>query len=89
MKEKSFHRSKPKGKKISLAKGQRVHAGATGGVAKDNKGAGAKPKGKCFRCGMTGHLKRNCPDFLSKKKTVGMIESLVTEVSFVTSTSDS
>lgn len=33
---------------------------------------------------MTGHWKRNCPDFLSKKKTSGMIELLVSEVSFAT-----
>ena len=55
-----------------------------GGVEKA-KGAGTK--GKCFDCGEKGHWKKNCPDFLSKKKTSGMIESLVTEVSFATSTS--
>ena len=61
--------------------------GPNGGVAKANKGIGAKPKGKCFHYGMTGYWKRNCPNFLSKKKTTGMIESLVSEVSFVTSNS--
>jgi len=41
------------------------------------KAKGTGKKGKCFYYGKTGHWKRNCPDFLSKKKTTGMIESLV------------
>ena len=44
---------------------------------------------ECFHRGMTGHWKQNCPDFLSKKKTVCLIESLVSEVIFATSTSES
>ena len=60
--------------------------GANGGVAKA-KGAGSK--GKCFHCGMTGHWKRNYPDLLSKERTSGMIESLVSEVSFATGISES
>ena len=60
--------------------------GAAGGVA---KAKGTRTKGKCFHCGMTVHWKRNCPDFLSKKKTSGMIESLVSKVSYATSTSES
>ena len=91
--EKPVARSKPKGKgrkdkkkkKISIPKGAKVENGATGGVAKA-KGTGAK--GKCFHCGMTGHWKRNCPDFLSKKKNSGMIESLVSKVSYATCTSE-
>eukprot|EP00268_Persea_americana_P067140 TRINITY_DN92055_c0_g1_i1.p1 TRINITY_DN92055_c0_g1~~TRINITY_DN92055_c0_g1_i1.p1 ORF type:complete len:107 (-),score=4.74 TRINITY_DN92055_c0_g1_i1:29-349(-) len=60
-----------------------------GGMAKGNKSMGVKPKGKCFYYGMLGHLKRNCPDYLLKKKTTSMIESLVSEVSFTTNTSES
>ena len=67
--EKSYARSKPKGKgrkgkKKSVSRGQRVENGPSGGVAKANKGKGAKPKGKCFHCGMIEHWKRNYPDFL-------------------------
>ena len=91
MTKKSFARSKPKGKgrkgkKKSFPKGQRVENGPISGVAKGNKGAGAKPNGKCFHCGRKGHWKQNLLNFLSKKKSTGMIESLVSEVSFATGT---
>ena len=86
MTEKSDARSKPKGKKKPVPKGPKVENGPNGGVA-NAKGSGTK--GKCFHCGKTRHWKRNCPDFQSKKKTLGMIESLVSEVSFATSTSES
>ena len=67
--EKSVARSKPKGKgrkgkKKSVPKGPKVENGPTSGVA---KAKGTRTKGKCFHCSKTGHLKRNCPDFLSKK----------------------
>ena len=74
-----------KGKKKSVSKGPKVNNGLDGGVPKA-KGTGSK--GKCFHYGKTGHWKRNCPDYLSKKKTACIIEPLVSEVSFATSTSD-
>ena len=94
MTEKSYVMTKPKGKcrrgkKKWVPKGQKVENGPNGGVVKANKGTGAKPKGKCFHCSMTGHCKRNCPNFLSKEKTASMIETLVSEISFATSTSKS
>lgn len=42
--------------------------------------AGAVPKGKCFHCGMRGHWKRNCVEYLTAKRQ-GTILSLVFEVS--------
>lgn len=75
-----------KGKKKSIPKGPKAENGPNGGVAKA-KGLGTK--GKCFHRSKKGHWKRNCPDFLSKKKTSSMIESLVSEVSFATGTSES
>ena len=91
MTEKSVASSKQKGKgrkgkKKSVPKGPRVENGPTVGVAKA-KGTGTE--GKCFHYGKTGHWKMNCPNFLSKKKTTGMIESFVSEVGFATSTSES
>ncbi|KAJ8621978.1 hypothetical protein MRB53_030507 [Persea americana] len=91
MTEKSFARTKPKGKdrdnkKKSVIKGPKVENRSTYGMA---KAKGTRVKGKCFHYGMTGHWKRNYPDLLSKKRTSGMIESLVSEVSFETSTSES
>ncbi|XXG72990.1 hypothetical protein AAC387_Pa07g1975 [Persea americana] len=91
MTEKSFARTKPKGKdrdskKKLVIKGPKVENGSNYGMA---KAKGMRVKGKCFHCGMTGHWKRNCPDLLSKKRTSGMIESLVSEVSFATGTSES
>ena len=91
MTERSDARSKPKGKgrkgkKKSVPKGPKAENGPNGGVA---KAKGSETKGKCFHCGKIGHWKRNCQDFLSKKKTLGMIESLVSEVSFATGTSES
>ncbi|XP_075508105.1 uncharacterized protein LOC142544999 [Primulina tabacum] len=32
------------------------------------KGNTAKPKGKCFHCGIDGHWKRNCPKYLAGLK---------------------
>ena len=89
MTEKSVAKSKPKGKgrkgkKKSGSKGPKAVKGASGGV---EKAEGVGTKEKCFHCGVIGQWKRNYPDFLSKKKTSGMTESLVTEVSFATSTS--
>ena len=57
MTEKSFTRSKSKGKdqdskKKSVPKGPKVNNGSTSGMVKA-KGTGLK--GKCFHCGMTGH----------------------------------
>ena len=91
MTEKSFARTKPKGKdqdskRKSVIKGPKVENGSTCGMA---KAKGTRVKGKCFHCGMTGHWKRNCLDLLSKKRTSGMIESLVSEVSIATGTSKS
>lgn len=53
------------------------------------KAKGSGTKGKCFHYGKTGHWKRNYPDFMSKKKTSGMIESLVSEVNFANGTLES
>ena len=55
MTEKSYARSKPKGKKKSVPRGQKVDNGPNSGVAKANKSTGAKPKGKYFHCGMIKH----------------------------------
>ena len=82
-------RQGPKSKKKSVPKGQRVDTGPNGGMAKTNKGSGAKPKGRCFPCGMTGLLKQNCLDYLSKKRTTSVIESLVSKIRFASSTSES
>ena len=76
--EKSYARSKPKGKgkKKWVPKGQKVENVPNGGVAKAHKGTGPKPKGKCFHCGMAGHWKWNCADFLPKKKTARILSHL-------------
>ena len=91
MTEKSFARTKPKGKdqyskKKSVIKGPKVENGSTCSMA---KAKGMVVKGKCFHCGKTGHWKRNCPEYLSRKKTSSMIESLISEVSFATGISKS
>ncbi|KAJ8649148.1 hypothetical protein MRB53_002171 [Persea americana] len=89
--EKSFARTKPKGKdrdskKKSVIKGPKVENGSTCGMS---KAKGTRVKEKYFHYSMIGHWKRNCPDLLSRKRTSGMIESLVSEVSFATGTSES
>ena len=56
-----------------------MESGSTCGMA---MAKGTRVKGKYFHCGMTGHWKRNCSDLLSRERTSGMIESLVSEVSF-------
>ncbi|XP_075523993.1 uncharacterized protein LOC142556418 [Primulina tabacum] len=51
-----------------------------------NKGNTAKPKGKCFHCGIDGHWKRNCPKYLAdlKEKKKGKYDLLVLESCLVT-----
>ena len=70
----------PKGKKGKKkkpsAKGPKV--GPTPTIVKSKgKGKGKKDgkgKGNYFQCGISGHYKRDCPDFLAMK-VQGMIES--------------
>ena len=65
--------SMPKGKKGKKkkpsAKGPKV--GPTPKIGKyKGKGKGNKDgngKGNCFQCGIPGHWKRDCPDFLATK----------------------
>ena len=85
--------SMPKGKKGKKkkpnAKGPKI--GPTPKIGKSKgKGKGKKDgkgKGNCFQCGIPGHWKRDCPDFLATK-VQGMIESQVVEVSYITDTSN-
>ena len=72
--------SMPKGKKGKKkkpsAKGPKV--GPTPKIGKlKGKGKGKKDgkgKGNCFQCGVPGHWKRDCPNYLATK-VQGMIES--------------
>ncbi|XP_073057004.1 uncharacterized protein [Primulina eburnea] len=50
------------------------------------KGNTAKPKGKCFHCGIDGHWKRNCPKYLAdlKEKKKVKYDLLVLESCLVT-----
>ena len=54
---------------------------------KDKGKKDGQGRGNCFQCGVPGHWKRDCPDFLATK-VQGMIESLVVKVSFITDTSN-
>ena len=48
-----------------------------------------KSNEKCFHCGVASHWKRNCPNYLDQKKNLGIIESLIVEVSFIAGISNS
>ncbi|KAJ0085058.1 hypothetical protein Patl1_08109 [Pistacia atlantica] len=54
---KKVKRKRQKGKKENLA------------PWKKNTKKEAKPKGKCFHCGVLGHWKRNCQVYLAQKKS--------------------
>ena len=69
------NKQKQTGKKKS--KSPKAKQGPTGGVGKvKGKGKSGKgEKGKCFKCGETGHWKRNCPKIHNKQ--IGKTEMLV------------
>jgi len=54
---------------------------------KGKKNSNDKENDECFHCGKLGHWKRKYPDYLATKKR-GIIESLIIEVSYIDSTSN-
>ena len=56
------------------------------GIGKVKKMNYLKPKGKCFHYGGAGHWERNCPNYLAKKKDLGITESLIIELIFIVGT---
>ena len=93
LKKASTSRPRPKGKGSRKKKDSKVQVGGPNPTVgkkakKGKKRNNGKQKGKCFHCGVPGHWKRNCPDYLATGNQ-GMIESHVIEVSFLTDTSNS
>ena len=68
----SSSRTKPKGTSLEKKKQGSIVGEPNptiGKTARLRKGkASAVPKGKCFYCGMGGHWKRNCVEYLNAKR---------------------
>lgn len=77
----------PKGKKFKKKQGK-GKGQKKGNAGKKDKGTGEKPKGKCFKCGLKGHWKKDCPKLLGSDKK-GISLSYYIETCHVVDSTDS
>src|SRR5579862_6779626 len=78
----------PKGKKFKKRQTKRKGQKKGNAGSRKDKGIDVKPKGKCFKCGLKGHWKKDCPKFQGSVKR-GTSFSYFIETCLVVDSTDS